>query len=181
MADLALGNQLLRHCQHVDHMCFDLGLVRPAWIKRPDVAEMIAVTIGPMQLIKINIIGFHPPQRGLDRLAQGGTGQRSPAPHLGMPCPCDLAGQNQTAAPATRSQPGTDDLFAAPHGFGLYRIDRIHFSTIPEGYPHIYRQIGLSMAFGFGVLAAPCHGAKTNRRYHKPSCTKGKLLHGRLL
>ena len=139
-------------------------------------AEIIGLAFGPMQLIQIQIIGVEPFKAGFAGFKDLRAGKVVAVADIGVqPIAVvarrsgDFAGEHKIIAFAARRNPRANDLlgagvgfFARRHGIHLGGVNKVH--AVGKGI------IQLGIGFIGGVLLAPSHRAKADFAHLNAAC-----------
>ena len=123
------------------------------------------MTIGPVELIEVEVVGLQALQACVQGLVDLLAGMPRPAPQVfhATSGTRRLAGDDQVVALATLLQPAADIGFGAALRLGLRR-HRIHLGGVDEIDVGGDGTVELFVRFGFGVLLTERHRAETQAR-----------------
>lgn len=149
-------------------------------------AEKIGLALGPVQLVKVEVIGVQPFEAGVagfddlrarkivvaaadiavEIVVAGGAG--------------DFAGEHDIITPPARLNPRADVLLGGGVGF-LIRRHGIHFGGVDKIHALREGVIELLVRLGLGVLFAPSHGAEADSAHFYAGAAQFVILHGGVL
>ncbi len=113
--------------------------------------------VGPVELIKIDVIGPEPLEAGVHRLADSFRRDRFAVADVRTAGAGDLGGNDHIVAPAARRQPIADNALGVAVGLGRKRRGRVEFGRIDEVDAPVEGIVELFVGLDRRVLRAPCH------------------------
>ena len=162
VADFAFFDQL-RQCAQC---LFNGGRLLVHTVPVPQLAKEIGVTIRPVHLIEVDIIGLEPAQTVFTGLTNMVPGQARAIPEVtqSITRPRHFGSNHQIVATAPLRQPVAQIAFREALGFSP-RGHRVHLRGIDEINALGGGQVQLLKRLLFGILLAPGHGAQANLAY----------------
>ena len=145
--------------------------------------EIVGMSIRPVQLIQVDIVGLQPLQAGIHRGQQiGAVKVRFAIADIGHAIAGGggFAGNDPVATPAKTLQVVADNPLGRPVGVGPRR-HRVHLGGVDKVDACSLGTADLFEAFGFAVLFSPGHAAQRQSTDLQMTGTERAIKHGELL
>ena len=162
IADFTGVDHLAEEAQGFVHVITHRLAVLLSRIEIPVLAKVIGTAVGPVQLVKIDVVGLQAAQAALEAEPNLVRADRNAVLDMVVTGARNLGCENDIVTAPRGGQPGADDFLGTAGGCGIHRARGIELGGVDEIDAVIERKVDLCMTLGFGVLRTPGHRAQAD-------------------